>query len=62
LKSIGEKPAGAKLLQQAVSESKQRFHLKDLMNVPMQRILKYPLLMKVMLSVECFDSKILGAY
>eukprot|EP01147_Barroeca_monosierra_P010411 gene10411-2542_t len=27
-------------------ESKQRFGLKDLLNVPMQRILKYPLLLK----------------
>lgn len=46
LQALAERPAAAKLLDQAVKESSQRFALKDLLNVPMQRILKYPLLLK----------------
>jgi len=40
-----------KILDQAKLTSGQRFHLKDLLNVPMQRVLKYPLLIK-----ELFNS------
>jgi len=46
VKELESKPAGAKVLDQAKRESKQRFNLRDLLNVPMQRILKYPLLLK----------------
>lgn len=46
LKELGEKEASAKLMEQALRDSKQKFPLKDLLNVPMQRILKYPLLLK----------------
>jgi len=38
--------AGAKILEDLKAASGQRFNLKDLMNVPMQRVLKYPLLLK----------------
>ena len=33
--------------EQAKEQSGQKFGLKDLMHVPMQRVLKYPLLLKV---------------
>ena len=46
VKELEAKPVGMKVLEQAKKESKQRFSLKDLLNVPMQRILKYPLLLK----------------
>eukprot|EP00038_Savillea_parva_P023433 m.40912 g.40912 ORF g.40912 m.40912 type:complete len:809 (+) comp6046_c0_seq2:199-2625(+) len=36
----------SKILDTATRDSKQRFGLKDLLNVPMQRLLKYPLLIK----------------
>lgn len=35
-----------KILEAAKQNSGQRFNLKDLLNVPMQRVLKYPLLLK----------------
>jgi hypothetical protein len=41
------RPAGQKVLEEAKVLSQQRFGLKDLLNVPMQRILKYPLLLRV---------------
>eukprot|EP00056_Hartaetosiga_gracilis_P004588 m.76390 g.76390 ORF g.76390 m.76390 type:complete len:651 (+) comp11879_c0_seq1:936-2888(+) len=41
--------SAAKILDEAKRESKQRFALKDLLNVPMQRVLKYPLLIKSIL-------------
>ena len=47
LKELSSKPATLKILDQAKASSGQRFPLKDLLNVPMQRILKYPLLLKV---------------
>ena len=47
LKELESKPATQKILEQAKKDSGQRFPLKDLLNVPMQRILKYPLLIKV---------------
>eukprot|EP00053_Salpingoeca_punica_P017049 m.162985 g.162985 ORF g.162985 m.162985 type:complete len:812 (+) comp17104_c0_seq1:358-2793(+) len=46
LNELAARPAAAKLLDQARANSGQRFPLKDLLNVPMQRILKYPLLLK----------------
>lgn len=48
---IGEKTKGAfaKVLEECRVASGQRFDLKDLLNVPMQRVLKYPLLFKVRL-------------
>lgn len=46
LKELALKPAFAKILDQSKKESGQRFPLKDLLNVPMQRVLKYPLLIK----------------
>ena len=46
LKELSSKPATLKILDQAKAASGQRFPLKDLLNVPMQRILKYPLLLK----------------
>lgn len=46
LKDLCAKPAVDKVLEQARVASQQRFGLKDLLNVPMQRILKYPLLLK----------------
>lgn len=46
LKELCAKPAVEKVLEQARVASQQRFGLKDLLNVPMQRILKYPLLLK----------------
>lgn len=49
LKELSDKTASAKVLEQARKDSGQRFPLKDLLNVPMQRILKYPLLLKELL-------------
>ena len=46
IKNKSAKSAGAKALDEARANSGQRFALKDLLNVPMQRILKYPLLLK----------------
>jgi len=46
LKELALKAPIAKILDQAKKESGQRFPLKDLLNVPMQRVLKYPLLIK----------------
>lgn len=46
LKELDSKPATNKVMAAAKAASKQRFPLKDLLNVPMQRILKYPLLLK----------------
>eukprot|EP00047_Mylnosiga_fluctuans_P003769 m.230841 g.230841 ORF g.230841 m.230841 type:complete len:803 (+) comp12124_c0_seq1:82-2490(+) len=46
LLELAARPASQKLLEQARVESGQRFGLKDLLNVPMQRVLKYPLLLK----------------
>eukprot|EP00045_Choanoeca_perplexa_P000671 m.15423 g.15423 ORF g.15423 m.15423 type:complete len:783 (+) comp10462_c0_seq1:26-2374(+) len=46
LTELTQKAATNKLLEEARAASKQRFGLKDLLNVPMQRILKYPLLLK----------------
>eukprot|EP00051_Salpingoeca_urceolata_P001684 m.43077 g.43077 ORF g.43077 m.43077 type:complete len:802 (-) comp11610_c0_seq2:431-2836(-) len=46
LKELEAKPATARVLEAAKKASGQRFPLKDLLNVPMQRILKYPLLLK----------------
>lgn len=46
IKELLTKPASAKLIEQLTEQSKQRFSLIDLLNVPMQRILKYPLLLK----------------
>lgn len=46
LKELAAKPQSAKLMDQARKDSGQRFPLKDLLNVPMQRVLKYPLLLK----------------
>eukprot|EP00043_Microstomoeca_roanoka_P009973 m.95012 g.95012 ORF g.95012 m.95012 type:complete len:787 (+) comp14747_c2_seq1:104-2464(+) len=46
LDELCTKPHAARLMDEAKRESKQRFGLKDLLNVPMQRILKYPLLLK----------------
>eukprot|EP00040_Diaphanoeca_grandis_P021369 m.113851 g.113851 ORF g.113851 m.113851 type:complete len:782 (-) comp28302_c0_seq1:91-2436(-) len=40
----------AKILDTAKQASGQRFHLKDLLNVPMQRVLKYPLLIKELIN------------
>ena len=55
LKDLASRPITAKVLDQAKKDSGQRFPLKDLLNVPMQRILKYPLLLKVALSnATCF--------
>lgn len=34
-------------VQQNAAPSERRFPLSDLLNVPIQRVLKYPLLMKV---------------
>lgn len=45
------------IIGEAKQESKQRFGLKDLLNVPMQRILKYPLLLKVILQDLCLKNK-----
>eukprot|EP00052_Salpingoeca_macrocollata_P034789 m.12643 g.12643 ORF g.12643 m.12643 type:complete len:807 (+) comp6968_c0_seq1:124-2544(+) len=46
IRELSAKPAAQKLMDQAKKESGQRFALKDLLNVPMQRVLKYPLLLK----------------
>lgn len=46
LRELNDRPAAKKLLEQAKAESGQRFPLQDLLNVPMQRVLKYPLLLK----------------
>jgi hypothetical protein len=41
LKELQAKPVTAKIIDGAKASSGQRFALKDLLNVPMQRILKY---------------------
>eukprot|EP00040_Diaphanoeca_grandis_P019004 m.100075 g.100075 ORF g.100075 m.100075 type:complete len:776 (-) comp27218_c0_seq1:153-2480(-) len=46
LKKLMTEPKFAKILDEAREKSSQRFPLKDLLNVPMQRVLKYPLLIK----------------
>eukprot|EP00729_Bicosta_minor_P001740 gene1740-6643_t len=46
LTSLNKSKATAKILEDAKWWSGQRFNLKDLINVPMQRVLKYPLLLK----------------
>ncbi|EGD78927.1 hypothetical protein PTSG_11799 [Salpingoeca rosetta] len=46
LADLENKQAATKLIAEAKRQSRQRFGLKDLLNVPMQRILKYPLLIK----------------
>ena len=40
------------VLQGCQERSQQRFPLKDLLNVPIQRFLKYPLLIKV--GIHCY--------
>jgi len=50
-----DKGSFAKALEKARGESGQRFHLKDLLNVPMQRVLKYPLLMKELINATPDD-------
>ncbi len=62
MRELSAKPASQKLLEQARVESGQRFGLKDLLNVPMQRVLKYPLLLKVRThlgpdSLSCVESE-----
>ncbi len=39
-------------LQQCQDRSQQRFPLSDLLSVPIQRFLKYPLLVKVIFNLE----------
>jgi len=46
LKKLMTDPKLARILEEAREKSSQRFPLKDLLNVPMQRVLKYPLLIK----------------
>lgn len=46
LKELAANPKYGKILENAKKDSGQRFPLKDLLNVPMQRVLKYPLLIK----------------
>ena len=52
-----DKGSFMKALEKARTESGQRFHLKDLLNVPMQRVLKYPLLMKELIKATPDDHK-----
>mmetsp|Transcript_15068 Transcript_15068/g.38720 ORF Transcript_15068/g.38720 Transcript_15068/m.38720 type:complete len:803 (+) Transcript_15068:197-2605(+) len=46
LKSLGKVKASRQVLEAVTSNSRQKFQLKDLLCVPMQRIVKYPLLLK----------------
>jgi len=46
LTSLNKSTKTRQILEDAKAASGQRFNLKDLMNVPMQRVLKYPLLLK----------------
>ena len=52
-----DKGSFMKALEKARTESGQRFHLIDLLNVPMQRVLKYPLLMKELIKATPDDHK-----
>ena len=46
-KQLQESKELGKVMQETLSKSSQRFPLSDLLSVPMQRILKYPLLIMV---------------
>jgi len=46
LKGYEKNKSASTFLEKCKAESGQRFSLKDLMNVPLQRVLKYPLLLK----------------
>jgi len=46
LEKAAKNKSATALLDRLKSDSGQRFNLKDLLNVPMQRVLKYPLLLK----------------
>lgn len=46
VKELNENPQVSKIMQSCQSASKQKFPLKDLLTMPIQRVLKYPLLLK----------------
>ena len=46
VKELNENPKISKLLELSQESSKQKFPLKDLLTMPIQRVLKYPLLLK----------------
>lgn len=52
-KQLQESKEMGKVMQETLSRSSQRFPLSDLLSVPMQRILKYPLL--IMELVKCAE-------
>ena len=54
----------ARALQLCQQSSGQRFPLSDLLHVPIQRVLKYPLLMKVKLASTalCFPSSLSSVF
>ena len=47
LQTRGETGRALLTVQQSSEASERKFPLSDLLNVPIQRVLKYPLLMKV---------------
>ena len=47
LQTRGETAKAMLTVQQSCGPSERKFPLSDLLNVPIQRVLKYPLLMKV---------------
>ena len=47
LQSRGETAKAMQTVQQSSAASERRFPLSDLLNVPIQRVLKYPLLVRV---------------
>ena len=63
MQTRGETAKAMLTVQQASEASERRFPLSDLLNVPIQRVLKYPLLMKVsgrglkQQHVSCCDSR-----
>ncbi|XP_065192897.1 protein vav-like [Sycon ciliatum] len=46
VQELMDKPATNQMLEHCKKSSKQKFYLKELLSVPMQRVLKYPLLLR----------------
>ena len=53
LQTRGETAKAMLTVQQGSAPSERKFPLSDLLNVPIQRVLKYPLLMRVSVASVC---------
>jgi guanine nucleotide exchange factor VAV len=57
INTLNKNKTASAAIEAAKAASGQRFNLKDLLNVPMQRVLKYPLLLKELIKATPGDHK-----